>query len=118
MNFYPSLYFFQVFVSKVGITEFPENFTRGTPRPKGSEIKRIFNLGAQNGRYYYNSNSELLGELAFSRIFIVRFHGFSCFFINFKFSGGLLIFDETNEMHRKDQVFVRPLRWTKVFYEA
>ena len=77
-------YFFRVFVSKVGITEFPE----------------------------------LLGELAFSRIFIVRFHGFSCFFINFKFSGGLLIFDETNEMHRKDQVFVRPLRWTKVFYEA
>ena len=51
------------------------------------------------------------------RGFLVRFHGFSCFFINFKFSGGLLIFDETNEMHRKDQVFVRPLRWTKVFYQ-
>ena len=105
-------------MSKVGITEFPENFTRGTPRPKGSEIKRSFNLGAQNGRYYYNSNSEMLGELAFLRIFKVRFRGFSLIFRNFDFSGGLLIFDETNEMHRKDQVFVHPLRWTKVFYEV
>ena len=86
-------------MSKVGITEFPENFTRGTPRPKGSEIKRIFNLGAQNGRYYYNSNSELLGELAFSRIFKVRFCGFSCLFRNFQFSDCLLIFHEINEMH-------------------
>ena len=77
-------YFFRVFVSKVGITEFPENFTRGTPRPGGSEIKRIFNLGAQNGRYYYNSNSELLGELAFSRIFML-FHKFQIFWrpVNF-----------------------------------
>ena len=78
-------------MSKVGITEFPENFTRGTPRPKGSEIKRIFNLGAQNGRYYYNSNSELLGELAFSRIFsqisriFMLFHKFQIFWrpVNF-----------------------------------
>ena len=55
-------------------------------------------------------------KLAFSRIFKVRFCGFSCLFRNFQFSDCLLIFHEINEMHRKDQVFIRPLGWSKVFY--
>ena len=44
------LRFFSVLsVPKVWVTDFPENFTRGTPWPKEFEVRRIFNLSAQNG---------------------------------------------------------------------
>ena len=66
-------------MSKVGITEFPENFTRGTPRPKGSEIKRIFNLGAQNGRYHYNSNSSCSENWRFRGFLLSDFTDFHAF---------------------------------------
>ena len=41
---------FDSFWSKVGVTDFPENFTSGTPLAKGSEVRMSFNLSAQNGR--------------------------------------------------------------------
>ena len=43
-------FFSDFFGSKVDVSDFPENFTRGTPWPKGFEVRRNFNLSAQNGR--------------------------------------------------------------------
>ena len=43
-------FFSNFFGSKVDVSDFPENFTRGTPWPKEFEVGRIFNLSAQNGR--------------------------------------------------------------------
>ena len=43
-------FFSDFFGSKVDVSDFPENFTRGTPWPKEFEVGRIFNLSAQNGR--------------------------------------------------------------------
>ena len=107
---------FDSFGSKVGVTDFPENFTSGTPLAEGSEIRNILNLSAQNERQRSPKLNLLQKNWCFGGFSSHLFRGFSCIFRNIHFSDGLLSFHETNEMHREDQFFVRPVRCSKVFY--